>query len=597
MHAFTTLGLREEIASALASFGFEAPTPIQALAIPEVLSNDDLYLSSATGTGKTFAYMAPIFSSIDSSLDSVQAIILAPTHDLAAQLFREAERLCKAAGTGLRIAQALGSMPLVRQLDRLATKPHILVGSAGRIRDLIAKREVDQRSCRWAVLDEGDRLFEKEVIDISTDFLGLLPDSCARILVSATIADKIVERSAPWFRNARRVFLDSTEALRTSIEHWCFHAGSRNKIEFLRRFEAAVHPERCLLFASSNASIFNIIHKLEHFGFPVAVLKSDTDGNSRRSALESFSSGEARWLLTTDLGARGLDILGVSHVISFDLPEEPSIYVHRAGRTGRAGSKGVSVALADLVELKRASKIAVRYGFPFVCKILEAGRVHDIEPENFFALAEEEEVARQNVKLEAPKASSQRRNPAQSRMGLRPRTMNEGRSSAGRSSAGSSSEGRAPDGRSFEGRSARGRQQNRSPEGRSPEGRSPEGRSPEGRSPEGRSPEGRSPEGRSPEGRPASERASAERQQHQIPERRAPSGRPQRRPSATRSPEGRAPEKRPAQGRPNQEARPVSGDEQRQAAAPQRAKAKDAQARGAARRRRPPTEKPADGNA
>jgi ATP-dependent RNA helicase DeaD len=557
MHAFTTLGLREEIASALASFGFEAPTPIQALAIPEVLSRDDLYLSSATGTGKTFAYMAPIFSSIDASLDSVQAIILAPTHDLAAQLFREAERLCKAAGTGLRIAQALGSMPLVRQLDRLATKPHILVGSAGRIRDLIAKREVDQRACRWAVLDEGDRLFEKEVIDISTDFLGLLPDSCARILVSATIADKIVERSAPWFRNARRVFLDSTEALRTSIEHWCFHAGSRNKIEFLRRFEAAVRPERCLLFASSNASIFNIIHKLEHFGFPVAVLKSDTDGNSRRSALESFSSGEARWLLTTDLGARGLDILDVSHVISFDLPEEPSIYVHRAGRTGRAGGRGISVALADLVELKRASKIAVRYGFPFVCKILEAGRVHDIEPENFFALAEEEEVARQNVKLEAPKASSQRRNPAQSRMGLRPRTMSEGRSSENRSS----------EGRSSEGRSTRSRQQNRSPEGRSPEGRSPEGR-------------------------PVPERAGAERQQPRPPEKRSPSGRPQRRPSAARSPEGRAPEKHTAQARPTQEARPVAGEEQRPAGTPRRTKVKDAKARGVARRRRPPKETP-----
>ncbi len=582
MHAFTTLGLREEIASALASFGFEAPTPIQALAIPEVLSCDDLYLSSATGTGKTFAYMAPIFSSIDSSLDSVQAIILAPTHDLAAQLFREAERLCKAAGTGLRIAQALGSMPLVRQLDRLATKPHILVGSAGRIRDLIAKREVDQRACRWAVLDEGDRLFEKEVIDISTDFLGLLPDSCARILVSATIADKIVERSAPWFRNARRVFLDSTEALRTSIEHWCFHAGSRNKIEFLRRFEAAVQPERCLLFASSNASIFNIIHKLEHFGFPVAVLKSDTDGNSRRSALESFSSGEARWLLTTDLGARGLDILDVSHVISFDLPEEPSIYVHRAGRTGRAGSRGISVALADLVELKRASKIAVRYGFPFVCKILEAGRVHDIEPENFFALAEEEEVARQNVKLEAPKASSQRRNPAQARMGLRPRTMSEGRSS----------EGRSFEGRSFEGRPSEGRPSERRPsESRSPERRSSEGRPSRGRqqnrSSEGRSSEGRSPEGRSPAERQPSERSGPERQQGHAPDRRPTGGRPQR-----RSPETRSPERRSAEGRHSQEAHPSSGDEARPASAAPRAKAKDAQARGSSRRHRPPKETP-----
>ncbi|TFG85190.1 MAG: DEAD/DEAH box helicase, partial [Spirochaetales bacterium] len=185
---------------------------------------------------------------------------------------------------------------------------------------------------------------------------------------------------------------------------------SRNKIDFLRRFESAVHPERCLLFASSNAAIFTIVKKLEHLGFPMAVLKSDREGAERRSALEAFGSGEARWLVTTDLGARGLDLQDVSHVISFDLPEETSIYVHRAGRTGRAGKRGVSVALADLVELRRASKIAVRYGFPFVCKILDSGIVHDIEPENFFAIAEEDEAARKNVKLEAAKRPEGRRN-------------------------------------------------------------------------------------------------------------------------------------------------------------------------------------------
>jgi ATP-dependent RNA helicase DeaD len=125
--------------------------------------------------------------------------------------------------------------------------------------------------------------------------------------------------------------------------------------------------------------------------------------------LNEFTSGTARWLITTDLGARGLDLPDVSHVISFDLPEEPTVYMHRAGRTGRAGKHGVSVAIADLVELRRASRIAVRYNFPFVCKILDSGVVHDIEPENFFALAEEEEAARKDVKLEGTKRNEPRR--------------------------------------------------------------------------------------------------------------------------------------------------------------------------------------------
>ncbi|MBN1518629.1 MAG: DEAD/DEAH box helicase [Spirochaetales bacterium] len=416
MSTFSELGLRAEVCAALASYGFEAPTDIQALAMPSILDGRDAYMSSATGTGKTLAYLAPAYSRLDPTLQRVQLVVAAPTHDLASQLAREAERLAEASGLGIRVARALGSMPIARQLERLADKPHVVVGSMGRLRDLVTSGHLAPADLRWAVLDEGDRLFEKESIDITGQFLAALPDTCSRVLVSATIPERTVERSSPWFRDAARLALDSSESLRTSIEHWCFHAPSRSKIEFLRRFEAAVKPERCLLFASSNAAIFAIVRKLEHLGFPMAVLKSDRDSQNRKSALESFSSGEVRWLVTTDLGARGLDIADVSHVISFDLPEDPTVYVHRAGRTGRAGCRGVSVAVADLVELKRASKIATRYGFSFICKIMESGRVHDIEPENFFAVAEEEEAARKNVKLEASrKPDRQGQRPRQTR--------------------------------------------------------------------------------------------------------------------------------------------------------------------------------------
>jgi len=411
MQEFTDLGLSLAVAKAFASLGFEAPTEIQKLAIPAILERRDAYLSSATGTGKTFAYLAPILSSLNVEARTLQAIIVSPTHDLAAQIERETLRLVEAAGLAVRVASALGSIPLYRQLDRLAEKPHILVGSAGRIRDLALAGHIDLSACAWAVLDEADRLFENEAIDITSELLTALPPVSCRLLVSASLPNRTVERSSAWFRDPARLMIDSSEALRTSIEHWCFHSASRSKLEFLRRFEAAVKPERCLLFASSNAAIFTIQKRLEYLGFPAVVLKSDKDGTERRNALQEFSSGAARWLITTDLGARGLDLPDVSHVISFDLPEEPTVYMHRAGRTGRAGKHGVSVALADLVELRRASKIAVRYGFPFVCKLLDSGVVHDIEPENFFAIAEEEEAARKDVKLEGTKRLDPRRRP------------------------------------------------------------------------------------------------------------------------------------------------------------------------------------------
>lgn len=411
MQEFTDLGLNLAVAKAFASLGFEAPTEIQRLAIPAILERRDAYLSSATGTGKTFAYLAPILSSLDVESKTLQAIIVTPTHDLAAQIERETIRLVDATELTIRVASALGSIPLRRQLDRLAEKPHILVGSAGRIRDLALAGHIDLSACSWAVLDEADRLFENEALDITSELLAALPDLSCRLLVSASLPNRTVERSSAWFRDPVKLMIDSAEALRTSIEHWCFHSASRSKLEFLRRFEAAVKPERCLLFASSNAAIFTIQKRLEYLGFSAVVLKSDKDGTERRNALEEFSSGAARWLITTDLGARGLDLPDVSHVISFDLPEEPTVYMHRAGRTGRAGKHGISIALADLVELKRASKIAVRYGFPFVCKLLDSGIVHDIEPENFFAIAEEEEAARKDVKLEGTKRVDPRKRP------------------------------------------------------------------------------------------------------------------------------------------------------------------------------------------
>jgi superfamily II DNA/RNA helicase len=401
MQNFENLGLKAEIAAALSSFGFAEPTPIQTLSIPVLLERHDAYISSATGTGKTFAFLAALLSTIDHNSAAIQALIIAPTHDLGAQLYRETEKLIQASGLPFKVAQAFGNIAMPRQMDRLARKPHVIVGSIGRIRDLATAGKINLGSCAWTVLDEADRLFEKEAIGLTSELLDALPAGCHRILVSATIPDRTIDRSARWFRSPVRLILDSTEALKTSIEHWCFHAASRSKLDFLRRFEAAARPERCLLFASSNATIFTITKKLEHLGFPAGVLKSDKQSEERRNVIADFAAGRIRWLITTDLGARGLDVPDISHVVSYDLPEEPTVYVHRAGRTGRAGQHGISICLADLVELKRASRIAVRYGFTFMCKILEAGSVHDIEPENFFALAEEEESARKHVRLEA----------------------------------------------------------------------------------------------------------------------------------------------------------------------------------------------------
>jgi len=399
MDSFRSIGAREEFATALVSFGFEKPTEIQDLALPALAAGRDAFITAPTGTGKTFAYLIPVLTRMlelpgEAVESSPRALILAPTHELAVQLQGELERLSEASGLGFRSVLAIGSTPMFRQVERLRASPAIVVGTVGRVQDLIATGELKTGELMELVLDEADRLFSNEYLESTEAILAAVPSGCRRILVSATLAERIVAKAGAWFRDPERITVDPTKALRESIEHWVFHCPSRRKIDFLRRFEAALKPERALVFAASNAAIFNIARRLKELGLPFAELRATGDKLERRRAIDDFREGRIRWLLTTDLGARGLDVADIDFILSMDVPEDHEVYVHRAGRTGRAGAKGISVAVADLFELKRASRIAVRYGFAFKCKFLEAGAPHDIDPENFFALAEEEEADR-----------------------------------------------------------------------------------------------------------------------------------------------------------------------------------------------------------
>jgi len=406
MESFLRLGLAEPLASALASFGFTGPTPAQAEAIPLLLARRDAVIESETGTGKTFAYLAPALQLV-SVLERRQGgepgvIIAAPTQELAVQIGREAERLARAAGLPTRIVVVLGGTPMEKQAAKLKEKPDIVVGTTGRLADLVALRALRTSSLKMMVLDEADRLFAPENEDLARALLKSAPSSCARVLASATIPDRVRREAGPFLRNAADVSPGGEGVLSGDIEHWCFYCDSRKRLDFARRFEAAVKPKRCLVFMSAATRIEKAALALAKLGLPIEAIHAGMDKEARRVALERFSEGKIRYLLTSDLGARGLDIPGVSHVLSLDLPEEPTIYTHRAGRTGRAGAKGVSIALADGVELGRASKIATRGGFVFRCKVLEGGEVLEPTSEEFFKranAAEDDRLARKAARV------------------------------------------------------------------------------------------------------------------------------------------------------------------------------------------------------
>jgi superfamily II DNA/RNA helicase len=421
MESFSRLGLAESLAQALASFGFETPTQVQAEAVPILLSRRDAIIESETGTGKTFAYLAPAFQLV-STLDRKSsgepgALIAVPTQELAVQIGRESERLAKAADLPLRTVVLLGGTSIDKQAAKLKAKPDIVVGTLGRLADLVALGRLRTTALKVLVLDEADRLFAKETEVLAVALLKSAPSACARVLVSATIPEKQRREMRPLLREPAEISPLGDAVLSGSIEHWCFYCDGRKRLDFMRRFEAALHPERCLLFITMATRVEKAALALDHLGLPIAAIHSGMDKEDRRVALEQFVSGEVRYLLTSDLGARGLDIAGISHVISLDLPEEAAVlYTHRAGRTGRAGAKGVSIVLADGIELKRASKIATKGGFVFRCKVLEEGKVLEPTSEEFFAragAAEDQRMAAKAAKLgDDEERGAKKRRPA-----------------------------------------------------------------------------------------------------------------------------------------------------------------------------------------
>lgn len=394
MNGFDSLGLAPQVSQALVSMGFEAPTGVQARAIPAVLAGKDLFIQSETGTGKTFAYAAPILSSImeDDAGQGPLALVLCPTQELAVQVGGQIEKLAFAAGLKTGLAILLGGSPISRQESALKKKPHIVVGTPGRTFDLANMRLLRTGRIRYIVLDEADRLFSPEYKDQAESLLDMARPRASVILASATISARTRKLASPYMKAAESIDLNDEGVLSGSIEHWAFYVEHRKKIEFIRKLESAIRPRRCLVFASSSDRVRRVVERLDEWGLPADSIVSRQEKEHRRVALDRFAKGSLRYLVTTDLGARGLDIPSISHVISLDFPEDGSGYIHRAGRTGRAGETGVSIIAADGPELRRASQLAVARGFVFRTKWLEDGAVLEPPVEEFFSRVEQGEA-------------------------------------------------------------------------------------------------------------------------------------------------------------------------------------------------------------
>lgn len=375
--SFEQIGLDKTLVDGLAKAAITIPTPIQAAVIPEVLQGRDVIGHSATGTGKTLAYLLPLFQKIECAKREVQAIVLAPTHELVMQIFRQAELLAQNSGVPVAAAAIIGEVNIARQVDKLKEKPHLLIGSAGRVLELIQKRKINAQTIKTIVLDEADRLLDENNRAAVAAVIKTTQKDRQLLLFSATIPQETLAAAAQWLRDPAHAAIRNDSPLPTGLSHMYFLAEARDKVIVLRKLLAGIQPERALVFVNTAPAIAETVAKLNFHGVAAAGIHGSANKAERQAALQDYRDGRVRILVASDLAARGLDIDGMENVINLDLPETAQAYLHRAGRTGRAGASGRVFSIVDKGEARRIPSLRKSLQIAITEQQLSYGKIVD----------------------------------------------------------------------------------------------------------------------------------------------------------------------------------------------------------------------------
>ena len=364
--------LSPEIKERLEKLNILTPTPVQNEIIPQILENKNVIFQSETGTGKTFAYLLPIVKKIEENDDklNVKAIIVAPTFELASQINQAAKSV-----TDRKTALIIGGAPVKRQIEVLKEKPQIIIGTTARLVELIRLKKIRTSSVSFIVFDETDRLVKKESYEDTDNLRRLVPPQAQVIACTATIN----KQTKIFFGGINNVIMPPEDVLKKRITHWAIYSETRDKIETLRKFLNAENPSKALIFTSRADQVENIFNKLTYKKIECACLHAKADKMERKSAIEKFRSGKIKILVTSDLAARGLDIPEISHVIQMDLPSDDDFFIHRAGRTARAGNSGINVVIGDEYEMNHYAALEKKLGIIVYPKEIWDGKIRKPE--------------------------------------------------------------------------------------------------------------------------------------------------------------------------------------------------------------------------
>lgn len=374
---FKDLLIKPELIDALQVQNITQPTQIQCKVAKPVFDGRDVIACSSTGSGKTLAYLLPVLSSVDLYENTLQALVLVPTQELASQVNKQIQLLFDNMHSDAHTLMLIGDGNITRQIESLKIKPVIAVATPSRAAQLIRMKKLKVHNVKTLILDEADKLMDKTYLESIIFIRKSLMKRTQVLLFSASISNKTIKQANTITYNPviYELSKENKELIPKTIKHIFIISDRRERIETLRKIAKAVNSDKTMIFINTKYDLEESLQKLQYHNYNVAALAGNIDKQSKKKAVEDFQNGRLQYLLATDVAARGLQIDHVSTVINVNLPEEPTEYLHRAGRCGRNNEQGLCISIITENELNKIKKYQKAFNINIVQKRLYNGKI------------------------------------------------------------------------------------------------------------------------------------------------------------------------------------------------------------------------------
>ena len=375
--SFAAFQLQDYLLTAIADKGFKQPTEVQERLIPVIQAGRSVVGQSQTGTGKTHTFLLPIFNQLDSEQQNVQAVITAPSRELATQIYQAAKQLADFSGEEISIMNFVGGTDKLRQVERLATKqPHIVIGTPGRILDLVTSGDLLIHTTQVMVVDEADMTLDLGFLADVDQIAGRMPDNLQMLVFSATIPEKLRPFLRKYMNNPLIEEIKPKTVISETIDNWLISTKGKDVNKIIYQLLTIGHPYLAIVFANTKQRVDEISQYLKNQGLSVATIHGDILPRERKRVMKQIQNLDFQYVVATDLAARGIDIEGVSHVINAEIPGDLEFFIHRVGRTGRNQLPGTAITLYEPSDERKINEIEA-LGITFKPKEIKNDEVVD----------------------------------------------------------------------------------------------------------------------------------------------------------------------------------------------------------------------------